>query len=186
MDMRYGLFFLSFLFISGCSLLQPTGSGGGNSGVKSSGEIGVNVGDIAPNIQLNDPFGREFQLKGLKGKMVLVDFWASWCRPCRAGSPQLVAAHKNYKSKNFKNGSGFEIYSVSLDDNRVAWQAAIEKDGLYWTYHVSDLDGFGSYVVPLYEFNSLPHNVLIDGDGVILKKDLEVHKLDATLKKYLK
>ena len=89
-------------------------------------------------------------------------------------------------SSCFKNGSGFEIYSYSLDDNKAAWQAAIEKDGLYWTYHVSDLDGFGSYVVPLYEFNSLPHNVLIDGDGVILKKDLDVHKLDATLKRYLR
>ena len=179
--MKNTVLFFSLLFIGSCQLFQPAAGK-----PLSEREIGVEAGDIAPNIQLDDPFGREFQLKGLRGKMVLVDFWASWCRPCRAGSPQLVAAYKNFKNKNFKNGSGFEIYSVSMDDDRDAWMEAIQNDKLSWTYHVSDLELFDSYVVHLYEFNTLPHNVLIDGNGVILKTNVEAHKLESILKKYVR
>lgn len=166
--------------LAGCSLLQPA-----SNKPLSNREIGVKIGDIAPNIRLNDADGRERQLHDLRGKMVLVDFWASWCRPCRAQHPQLVAAYLDFDDSQFRNGDGFEIYSVSLDENRSAWLSAIDKDNLRWRNHVSDLEGNESYVLPLYEFQSIPHNVLIDGDGVILKIDVEGQHLDKVLRRYL-
>ncbi len=166
--------------IAGCSLLQPA-----TDKPLSDREIGVKTGDIAPNVRLNDPDGWERQLNDLRGKMVLVDFWASWCRPCRAQHPQLLDVYKNYRGKSFRNGNGFEIYSVSLDHDRNAWLSAIDKDNLKWQNHVSDLEGNESYVLHLYEFQSIPHNVLIDGDGVILKVDVEGQQLSKVLRRYL-
>lgn len=174
------VFSVLLFFIVSCSVVQQGGK------PVSEREIGLNVGDLAPNIDLEDPDGFNRQLRDLKGKMVLVDFWASWCGPCRAQNPLIVGAYQRYSGASFKNGDGFDVFSVSLDENRDRWVRAIENDGLVWPNHVSDLDGNNSYVVPLYELNEIPVGYLIDGDGVILKRDVSADQLDRILQKYLK
>lgn len=136
-------------------------------------------GSIAPDIVLADPFGKTVSLSSLRGKTVLVDFWASWCRPCREESPNLVKAYNKYKSR------GFEVFSVSLDDNRDAWQKAINDDKLLWT-HVSDLQKWNSAVVNQYNIESIPFTVLIDAEGKIIAKNLRGEALDAKLAEVLK
>lgn len=137
------------------------------------------VGSIAPEIVMADPFGKTIPLSSLRGKYVLVDFWASWCRPCRQENPNLVKAYNKYKTR------GFEIFSVSLDDNRDAWSNAINTDKLLWT-HVSDLMKWNSPVVGLYNIESIPFSVLIDPEGKILATNLRGNMLEEKLAEVLK
>jgi thiol-disulfide isomerase/thioredoxin len=118
--------------------------------------------------------------------MVLIDFWASWCGPCRAENPAVVAAYNKYHGLNFKNGKGFEILSVSLDQNAIAWEKAIEKDQLVWPYHVSDLQGWGNAAALRYGVNSIPTNVLVDGTGIIVAKNLRGTDLEKALEAQIK
>ncbi len=154
----------------------------GNDDVK----VGLNIGNKAPEIVMNDPEGKPIALSSLKGKMVLIDFWASWCGPCRRENPFVVKAYHEFKDKKFKNGKSFTIYSVSLDNNKEAWKAAIEKDGLTWPYHVSDLRGWSNSAAQMYGVYSIPSNVLIDGDGIILAKNLRGEALTEFLRNQLK
>lgn len=140
---------------------------------------GPQVGGAAPEIALNTADGKAVTLSSFKGKYVLVDFWASWCGPCRKENPNVLAAYNKFKDKNFT------ILGVSLDDDKEKWQSAIEKDGLPWT-HVSDLKGWESVAARTYNIQSIPANFLVDPDGNILARDLRGEELAAKLAEVLK
>ncbi|MDB0011517.1 TlpA family protein disulfide reductase [Crocinitomicaceae bacterium] len=130
---------------------------------------------IAPEITLNNPQGKEIKLSSLRGKYVLIDFWASWCGPCRKENPNVVRLYNQFKDK------GFTVYSVSLDKDISAWQKAIESDGLAWPNHVSDLLGWESSMPTLYGFQGIPHTVLIDKEGKIIQVGLRGQSLEQKL-----
>ncbi|MBP7808473.1 MAG: TlpA family protein disulfide reductase [Bacteroidia bacterium] len=142
---------------------------------------GLNLGNKAPEIEMMDPAGQAIKLSSLKGKIVLIDFWASWCRPCRLENPNVVAVHKKYKDQKLKNGNGFTIYSVSLDSNKDGWQNAIAADSLLWSSHVSDLLGWNNSAALKYGVQGIPTNYLIDGDGIIIGKALRGVDLEKAL-----
>jgi thiol-disulfide isomerase/thioredoxin len=133
----------------------------------------------APEIALKDPNGNELRLSNLKGKVVLVDFWASWCQPCRKENPNVVRLYKKFKSK------GFEIFSVSLDQDPKAWKDAIAKDGLIWPNHVSDLMGWQTPLTQQYGFQSIPYTVLLNRDGNIIGVGLRGEQLERKLEEVL-
>ena len=143
-------------------------------------------GQIAPNFTLPDLNNKSVQLSSFKGKVVLIDFWASWCKPCRIENPKLVKLHNNYFQ------AGFEILSVSLDgtqrqkDPRKAWTEAIEQDNLSNFTHVSELNGWGTKVRALYNLSSIPHTILIDKEGRIAGKNLKGQDLENKIKELLK
>ena len=126
-----------------------------------------------------DDKGNPFKLSSYKGKYVLVDFWASWCAPCRAENPNLLKAYQELKTKNF------EIVGVSLDESKEAWLNAVKKDGMPWM-QVSDLKGFKTEVAMKYGITAIPQNFLINPDGVIIAKNLRGEQLTEALKKYIK
>ncbi len=136
-------------------------------------------GSPAPDIDLATPAGKKASLSSLKGKYVLLDFWASWCAPCRHENPNVVAAYNKFKSKNFT------VFSVSLDSDKDKWAEAIAHDKLEWT-HVSDLQGWQSPVAATYGVQSIPSNFLIDPSGKIIAHDLRGDDLDAKLEEVLK
>lgn len=129
----------------------------------------------APDIELADPEGKMRKLSDLRGKVVLIDFWASWCRPCRMENPNVVRLYNQFHNR------GFEIFSVSLDNNRDAWLKAISDDHLSWSYHVSDLRGWSSAAGRLYGIQSIPSTVLVGPDGKILARNLRGQQLENKL-----
>lgn len=133
-------------------------------------------GKMAPEIVMKDPNGKERKLSDLRGKVVMIDFWASWCRPCRMENPNVVRLYKQYHSK------GFEIFSVSLDKDRDAWMLAIDQDGLEWENHVSDLKGWDSSGGHAYGITSVPNTVLVDREGRIIARSLRGNELAKKLK----
>jgi thiol-disulfide isomerase/thioredoxin len=138
----------------------------------------VAIGQPFTDIVMEDPDGNVRKLSELKGKLVLVDFWASWCSPCRRENPNVVALYNDYKDKNF------EIFGVSFDTNEKKWIQAIEDDGLTW-YHVSDLNGWESAAGKLYGVRAIPHTVLISPEGIIIEKNLRGEALRNKIKELL-
>ena len=139
-------------------------------------------GTKAPDINLATPTGPKLALSSLRGKYVLVDFWASWCGPCRQENPNVVKAYNQFKDK----GKGFTIYSVSLDQEKGRWTRAIAADGLLWPNHVSDLAGWQSVAGAAYGVTSIPQSFLLDPNGVIIAKNLRGPELQAKLAEVLK
>ena len=133
----------------------------------------------APDFTLSDTSGKAVSLSSFKGKYVLLDFWASWCRPCRIENPNVVAAYNQFKNKNFT------ILSVSLDNNRQAWLKAIRDDGLTWN-HVSDLKGWNSEVAAVYRVQGIPYNFLLDPNGNIVAENIRGQELFNALNEYVK
>ena len=136
-------------------------------------------GTPMPEISMKDPSGKTISLSSLKGKIVLVDFWASWCGPCRKENPNVVRLYKQYNKK------GFEVFSVSLDEDKQKWLDAIQKDGLNWT-HVSELAGWSTSACAQFKINAIPFTILVDKDGKVIGTGLRGQQLEEKLAEIIK
>jgi len=146
---------------------------------ESSPASSTAIGALAPEIAMPNPEGEILKLSDLRGNIVLLDFWAGWCRPCRMENPNVVKAYKKYHEK------GFEVFSVSLDRDRASWLKAIEADGLIWPNHVSDLNYWQTEILKVYGVSSVPSTFLIGKDGKIIAKNLRGAALENKLKELL-
>ena len=144
--------------------------------VETSPATATSIGAIAPDLAFPDPDGNIRKLSDLRGKVVLLDFWASWCRPCRGENPHVVAMYQKYHDK------GFEVFSVSLDRDKESWKRAIAADGLVWPNHVSDLKYWSSEAARTYGVSSIPSMFLLDQNGRIIAKNLRGEALSNALK----
>jgi peroxiredoxin len=173
---KYILILITTTFLFACNEQTPQES-------DSKKQVKLVKAELIPaqDFTLNDTKGNPISLSSLKGKVILIDFWASWCRPCRMENPNLVNAYNRYKDQ------GFDILSVSLDGvpqqktAKTDWENAIKSDGLIWVNHVSDLKGWNSSVVQTFNLSSIPSTLLIDKEGNIIAQNLRGKYLDNKL-----
>lgn len=145
---------------------------------------GIEIGSMAPEIELPTVEGESFKLSELKGKVVLINFWASWCAPCRKKAPELIEVFNEYKNTEFDGGEkGFEIVSVSLDRNDAGWKNTIKKDGIGAFLNVGDMNGWKCTAAQSYNIKTIPSSVLLDGDGEVIAINLSPENLNKKLKK---
>jgi len=145
----------------------------------------IYVGSLAPAISLMTADGEMFHSKSLLGKIVILDFWASWCAPCRKANAGLLRVYNKYKNAKFNNADGLVIVMVSLDDKEDYWKAGIAKDSLQNFIHVSDLRTWKNEAAIAYGINSIPANFVINANGYVVNKMMDERELDLTLKKLL-
>ncbi|MGB1076463.1 MAG: peroxiredoxin family protein [Flavobacteriales bacterium] len=163
---------------------QPrTLPGGQNGGASNRNPTSMgrrpSAGTVAPDIVMNGINGEERKLSDLRGKVVLIDFWASWCGPCRRENPNVVRAYERYKDQ------GFEVFSVSLDSNADRWEKAIAQDGLIWENHVSDLKGWSNAAARAYGVTSIPFTLLVDRNGEVIASNLRGSRLFGQLEQLM-
>ncbi len=149
-------------------------------------QVGPAVGQSAPEVEGEDPDGKVYRLSSLKGYLVLLDFWASWCGPCRHENPTVVKAYETYSKLKLNNAKGFKVFSVSLDKNRDAWKLAILQDHLDWKYHISELKAWDASAVKDYRVSAIPSNFLISPDGQVIAVNLRGDALLIELEKWVK
>ncbi len=178
------IWLISVFILAGCSGKTPgVKAGETRTGLAADTvKIGLEIGNRAPELAYASPDGKTIALSEFRGKLVLIDFWAGWCMPCRIENPNLVQVYNKYKDKKLKGGDGFTIYSVSLDLSKDSWTEAIKSDGLVWEAHVSDLLGWKSVPASQYQIVSIPANFLIDGGGIIIAKNLRAETLEQAMK----
>lgn len=134
-------------------------------------------GEDVPNIKAQLIDGADFDLKQLTGKYVLVDFWGSWCGPCRQESPQMVELHQRFSDQSFKDASGFEIVSVAIETDEGRWRNAIERDGLDWPYHIGQFDRFSSPIAKEFGVREIPTKYLLNPKGQIIGVNLSFDEM---------
>lgn len=163
---------LSFLFIS--DLFAQ----------KKENLEGIEIGMMAPDIELPTIDGELVKLSELRGKMVLINFWAAWCAPCRKKVPALIEILNTYNDSEFDDGeTGFEIFSVSLDKNEISWKNTVIKDSIIDFINVGDMKGWDSPAANAYNIKKIPSSILVDGEGKIIAINLKPKDLDKKLKK---
>ncbi len=146
----------------------------------------LEIGDKAPNIKLKARRGGVKSLDNYKGKIVLVQFWASWCLPCRQFSKDWIRVYEKYKHAEFKTNTGFEVYSISLDKKKKDWKKASKEDGIPWKANTIDKKGWDSNYAFIYGVSKLPLDFLLDENGKVLAIDFTANELDQMLSAMLK
>ncbi|MBQ3655398.1 MAG: TlpA family protein disulfide reductase [Bacteroidales bacterium] len=145
----------------------------------------LSLGENSPNIVLKDINAQETSLSYLKGRYILIQFWASWCKPCRMENHIIKNTYSQFKNQKFKNGDEFLVLSVSLDENPANWKRAVHEDNIYEFVNVIDSQGVDSDIAKRYNVSSIPANFLLDGSGKIIAKNFRANELDEILKTFI-